>query len=326
MINRFLSQADKWRLGIIAGTLLIFLIAWPLNQVTIVWASFRLPFLAIAGVALLGLAYRGLNRDERIAAIYFVIAQMILFSYFAVFDNYLALELHRPLIDELLAGLDRALGIDWWAYVILAKSNPFMGRVFTYAYQSSMLQLIAVILFLGSTRRFARLDRLTLAFMIGGLVTIAVWVLFPNFGALALHYAQGLPDPPFHLSVSKRDAMGLLALHAGQLPPLRQADLTGLIGFPSFHTVMAVLTIYALWGIRFIGPLALAGNTLVLLSIPADGGHHVVDVAGGILVAFLAIGAAGALLRQHKIKQRYELRRRDAPILLGRALRFRRRQ
>jgi hypothetical protein len=72
-------------------------------------------------------------------------AQILLFSNFAALNNYLGLELRHPLIDELLAGMDRSAGIDWWAYVTSVKSDPF-GRILTYACQSSVWQLAAAIL------------------------------------------------------------------------------------------------------------------------------------------------------------------------------------
>lgn len=81
-----------------------------------------------------------------------------------------------------------------------------------------MWQLAAAILLLGSTRRSARLDMLSLSFMISASITIVIWVLFPSFGALPLHYAQGLPDPAFELVMSKKEQQ--LALHAGPVPPL----------------------------------------------------------------------------------------------------------
>jgi hypothetical protein len=235
-------------------------------------------------------------------------AQILLFSNLAVLDNYLGLTLHRPLVDEYLAGIDCSIGIDWWAYVNWVKFNPFFGRVLTCAYVSSLWQLAAVILFLAFTGRVARLDRLALAFMLSGSVTIAFWVVFPNFGALALHYAKGLPEPGFTLAISKNDALQLLAFYSGPVPPLRFSDLTGLIGFPSFHTVMAFLTAQAVWEIPFAGMLALACHVLVLLSIPADRGHHFIDVAGGFVVALASTALADSLLRLPEYDEPRDLR------------------
>ena len=53
------------------------------------------------------------------------------------------------------------------------------------------------------------------------------------------------------LAISKNDALQLLAFYSGPVPPLRFSDLTGLIGFPSFHTVMAFLTAQAVLGNSF---------------------------------------------------------------------------
>jgi PAP2 superfamily len=137
-----------------------------------------------------------------------------------------------------------------------------------------------------------------------------------------LHYAQGLPDPAFDLVMSKKEAMQQLALHAGPVPPLRFGDLLGLIGCPSFHGVMAVLTVRALWGLPVSGPLALAANIPVMLSIPANGGRHFVDVAGGILVAFLSAAFANAILRRTKVERHQGLASRGALTLVRQALHF----
>jgi hypothetical protein len=298
LATRFLTTSDKWGLGIIALGALIFLIAWPLTSFTVNWASFDLTYVLVTLFAGLGLACRGLNRGVGMAAASFAIAQMSLYSLVVSLDGYLAFDLHRPLNDEFLAGIDRALGIDWWSYVTWVKSVPYFGSVLTYAYLSSPGQLVVAILVLGFTRRFARLDMLSLAFMISCSVTVAIWAMFPSFGALPLHYSLGLPTPAFDLVMTKEVAMQQLALHAGPLPPLRFEDLTGYVGFPSFHAVMAILTVRALWGLPVSGPLALAANVLVLFSIPADGGHHFIDIAGGVPVALSSIVLAKVILRQ----------------------------
>jgi PAP2 superfamily len=316
MLNRFLTPADKWRFGLIALTLLIFLIAWPFTTVTVEWASFGLLYFLAVFPAAIGLTYRALNRHEGIAAAFFVSGQMILFSNFAALDNYLGFASHRPLIDEFLAGLDRALGLDWWSYVTRVKSNFYFGRVLMFAYDTSIVQLIVAVQLLAMTHRFARLDRLTLAFMISGFVTIGFWVLFPSLGPVSLRHAQGLPDPTFALATSKNIALQLLALHAGPLPPLRADDLTGYIGFPSFHTVMAILTARALWGLPVSGQVALILNIFVFLSLPADGGHHFVDLVGGVVVALLSIALANMILRQSRTEPEYGLRARERVISL----------
>jgi hypothetical protein len=200
------------------------------------------------------------------------------------------------------------------------KSDPFFGRLLTHAYLSSSFELAPVIVFLGYTRRFGRLDRATLAFMLAGAMTVASWALFPNLGALPLHYVHGLPGPAFTLAMSKEQAMQQLALFSGPVPPLRLSSLMGLVGCPSFHTVIIVLALYAVWDIPLARMFALAYNLLVLLSVPADGGHHFIDVGGGILVAFASLALARALLERAGSKRPGHLPAWRALLLLRRAL------
>lgn len=297
MANRFLTQADKWRFGVIALWLVPFFIFQPMTSISVDWTSFGPFYLALGVISLAALTYSTVRRVEPIGATCLATAQLLVFCFFIVLDNYLALELRRPLIDEFLAGLDHALGIDWMAYVVWLKSDRFFGKLAEYAYLSSLPQIAAAIPLLGFTRRFSALDRLTLGVMIAATITVAAWIAFPNFGALPLHYAKGLPDPGFDLAMSKDYALSLLALHAGPLPPIRFGEVMGLIGCPSFHTVLALLTIHALWSVPWAGPIAAGLNALVLVAIPADGGHHFVDVAAGAVVAFLSIALGGVVLR-----------------------------
>ena len=297
-MNRLLTPSDRWRLTLLGGCLALLLIFQPLTSMRIATATFAPPILLIAFVGAIGVSYRLLGRDEGIAATCFALSQLLLFSNCAALLNYLGLALRRPLHDTFLAQADRALGLDWWAYVVWLKSNPFVAQATTLAYNSSLIQFVAAILLLGFTRRFERLDQLSLGFMVAAIVTIGTWCLFPSFGALPLHYAQGLAQPSFFLAMSKQESLGLLALHAGAAPTLRFDELTGLIGCPSFHTVIAILTVHGLWRVPWAGPAAAAASIPVFLSIPADGGHHFIDMAAGAGVAAASIALAGHALRQ----------------------------
>ena len=81
-------------------------------------------------------------------------------------------------------------------------------------------------------------------------------------------------------------------------PAVTLADAEGLIGFPSYHTVMAILTTYAVRGIRrLFWPVAI-WNALVIIAVPVDGAHNICDVAAGMLVAWGSIAVAHRLLVQ----------------------------
>jgi membrane-associated phospholipid phosphatase len=86
----------------------------------------------------------------------------------------------------------------------------------------------------------------------------------------------------------------LVGLRHGSLPSLDMMLLKGVIAFPSFHAVLAILFTYAHRGSRVFVPVAVF-NGLMLLSIPSEGGHYLVDVLGGIAVGLLAILMTRAL-------------------------------
>lgn len=301
MSTRLLTYADYWRLGVIFGCVALFELFSPFTALRVDWSTLIPVYLMAGALTGVGVVYRLLGRDEGIAATVFVVAQIVVYSNVAVLDNYLGLELRRPLNDAFLARVDQAMGIDWWGYVVWAKSSPLFGRMLTFAYLTSLPQVAVAIIVLGFTKRLERLDRFTLAFMFSSALTIALWTAFPSFGALPLHYAQGLADPTFELAMSKEEALKLLALHVGPTPTLRMEDFTGLIGCPSFHTALAILSVYALWGTPFFGKLAIVLNILVLMSIPADGGHHFADVAVGAAITVLALRLADFALRRKTI-------------------------
>jgi len=70
--------------------------------------------------------------------------------------------------------------------------------------------------------------------------------------------------------------------------------MKGVIAFPSFHAVLAVLFTYAHRHSATFAPMA-ALNAVMLVSIPSEGGHYLVDVFGGIAVAIVAILAVRAV-------------------------------
>ena len=67
--------------------------------------------------------------------------------------------------------------------------------------------------------------------------------------------------------------------------------MQGLVTFPSFHTSLAIITTYAVRGIRFVTlPVAIL-NGLVIVSTLPEGGHYLIDVIAGAIISIIAIVA-----------------------------------
>ncbi len=72
----------------------------------------------------------------------------------------------------------------------------------------------------------------------------------------------------------------------------------GVICFPSFHVIWAVLCVQALWGIRPLRIPVSIFSGVIIFSTMSTGMHYTCDVLGGILVAAAAILLANRLLRR----------------------------
>ena len=291
MTSGLFRHEDLWRFGALVAVWLGVAALLPIAPFPVVWMTFWPP-LASAALLLGGwYVYRFLRPDERIATTALVAVQMGLFSLGMELFNYLGFGFRRPSIDASLAAADEAIGFDWAGFVVWLHSVPGADALLTFAYGSSLLQVIVVLLLLGMSGRRAELDRFSLAFIIGASVTTIFWISFPSYGVYAHRVALGLPVPD-GLAVTPGYARTLLDLAAGDFRPLRYSEMIGLIAFPSFHTVLAIITMYGAWRLRAVGPLLVALNVVVLIAIPGDGGHYLVDLFGGALVALFAIVAA----------------------------------
>ena len=81
----------------------------------------------------------------------------------------------------------------------------------------------------------------------------------------------------------------LAAIRAGSARNFSLPHLQGVIAFPSFHTVGAILLMYAHRPPMPSFSVVLTLNVLMLLSVPSEGQHYLVDVISGAIVAAVSI-------------------------------------
>ena len=183
----------------------------------------------------------------------------------------------------MLARWDAWLGADWAASVAWASNFPLASLVGKYVYMSSIPQVVPTILALGLTGRIARMERFTLAAMLGALFAIAFWVAFPSFGPSTLQQLAPGVEEAMHPVVGNAYGADLIAFGSQPQPSLGAIETRGLIAFPSYHTVLALLVPLALWPMRWP---AIAVNAAMIPAIVVHGGHFAVDLAAGAALAF----------------------------------------
>lgn len=253
-----------------------------------------LAVIAIVSTALGLSAFYTLKRpDERIARLFRAAVELFLLTFLVGSLSYSATSLGRPLWDDVLHAFDQALGFDWRYWLSLLDAHPQLNRTLALAYHSMWPQLTLLVVSLVTVRDFRRLDVFLLAFGFAAVATVVISGLMPAMSPLAYLQITPADHPHINLAVPREFEAQALALRAGALRVVELGDAQGLVTFPSFHTVTAVLLLLAFRSVAYMRWVSLAANTLMLLAIPVEGSHYLVDVLGGVAVALAAWAAAG---------------------------------
>jgi len=190
----------------------------------------------------------------------------------------------RPLVDGALARADETLGLSAPATVSWANANPLMAWILWAAYFSLIPQTILVIVWLGLRGRSERLDTFLVRFMLASLITAIGFYFWPAAGTYGSVYNLAVPD------YCAKCFSHLCELRSGAQTVITWRGTQGLITFPSFHTIWALLLAGAFIGSRLFWPLALL-NALVVFSTITTGMHYYADVLAGIAVTIVVIAA-----------------------------------
>jgi hypothetical protein len=258
--------------------------------VTVVVRSLLVP-LSTAGLCLgASLFYRRIRPDERLSISMAGTAFLLVFAATAGALTYPAAAIGRPLRDDMFIAFEHAFGINWPDLAAHLTALPALNVVWAIAYISSLPQIAVAVLVLGLTGRRERLCAYLTLVLMTLIATISLFVVAPAIG----------PIPSFGIGGDLYARLGeggktflpdFLALRGGQFTTFDLGRMEGIVTFPSFHTVLAVLTGWALAPIRRIGIAAMGLNGLVIVSTVPQGGHYLADIVAGSLIAALAIGA-----------------------------------
>ncbi len=187
--------------------------------------------------------------------------------------SYLALSLGFPLQDQAFARFDAALGFDWTAWAMFVEAHPLLRQVQEFAYASHSWQPMLTVAVLAVWGPAERNKELLTNVLLALLIVTAVSALAP--------------------AISPADSRGIPTLSGGVVMQLRDGlphllPSVGIICFPSFHTVLAVLFTTAHRGLRTFLPMLLL-NLVMLTSVPYSGDHYLSDILAGIAAALLAM-------------------------------------
>ncbi|KQV33050.1 MULTISPECIES: phosphatase PAP2 family protein [unclassified Rhizobium] len=243
----------------------------------------------------IGQFYRGVRSEARISVPVTAAGLFILFSIVGSVFNYLLLPVRFPPIDAMLVRSDAALGFDWPGLMTWMAHYPVVVRALGFVYQTSLVQMIAVILILGFSGKFLLLHRFLLTGIVGSLLAIVFWFFFPAFGTSYVYDVSAIAGLPLVVNSGYGEELRHLAQNG--IAMLMPGKVLGLVAFPSVHTLMACLSVFFLRGNRFIFPVVACLNLLMLPAIIIHGGHHLSDMLGGFALFGVAYGLTSRLMR-----------------------------
>jgi membrane-associated phospholipid phosphatase len=256
--------------------------------------SFR-AFFIIPLIVAVSIYYRRWRLDRWIATGAESCAQIASILLLGMMLTYPLAALAFPYQDSALHAMDGWLGLDWQDYLDFFNASPTLGLLSKAVYCSMQLQYPLVILALTASSRFLRLQQYIFTVLIALVVTLAIFTFMPAVGAYAYlqvpadHYAKLAPIVTFE------QMQHLEAMRNGSWSVIR--DMEGLISFPSFHTISAILFTWAVFPIRKLRWWALGLNAALIASTPVQGAHYFIDILCGAAVAAFAILAAPLLMR-----------------------------
>jgi hypothetical protein len=202
--------------------------------------------------------------------------------------SYVAMLQSSGFTDPLLDRWDSALGFHWPAIRAELLRHEWLSFVMEKAYLACFWMPFAVFALLYRADQIDRLYRYLRAHGMALAVTIVVFFFFPARAAFAFYLAPGTPLP----GNAKHYGAVIQGLRDGSFTTIDLAHLGGIITFPSFHAAMAILFVWAVWPARRFRLPMVAVNLLMWLAAVPLGGHYVVDLLGGSVIAVAALAVA----------------------------------
>jgi hypothetical protein len=237
------------------------------------WGHLLLAAAVTGGVALF---YRLSGRSSRLANLAQWTLLWVVFTNAGAVLTYIAAACGGPTRDAGLAAIDAALGFDWSAWFNFLAPYRDLRFALWLGYLSLPPQILISVVYFSLRDQDHFNYELLLNNILSLSITTAIFLFFPALGPQETGGQPGLPV--------------LLALRGGGALSFDISRLQGLISFPSYHMVLAVLLTYAHRHSPLLIPIAIV-NGVMVLSIPSFGPHYLIDIVAGAAVAMLSIAA-----------------------------------
>lgn len=271
--------------------LLVAIAAWQLAALALGSTKIQLdvggfaPFVSVGFVAIL-VGTGAAHRMPLPSAIARQLGSIIVVTIGCCIAMHAALTRQTPYADDALHRMDSLIGFDPAAVSTVIASMPMVRDAlhFIYAYTMPVSFVALLLVTMIRPRWGAQLTGVNTTCLV---VATAISCVMPaeGFMASAGPGIHGLPagSGTFFLDVQR-------AYHEGRVARLTPDYMSGVISFPSYHVMSALIALQAATLLR-VPLLGAAWVAAVMLSAIPFGGHHVMDLLGGLVVWCLVFAA-----------------------------------
>ena len=255
------------------------------------------PAIAATLCMAIAIVYSGPRRAPPLAELASCAAAWIGFTAFGAVFTYLAASVSRPLIDSSLTAFDASFGFDWPAWSDYVHRHCALTAILRLVYGSLVPQIAGSVLWFALVRVNRRNEELLMSAILALIVTSVIYAAWPTLGPYVQFGNHGAQQG---LTAYVAD---VLLLRDGGAASFTLATMQGIICFPSYHTVLALLLIHAHRGQpTFVAVIVV--NALMLLAIPSEGLHYLADMIAGGAVAVAVLSACRPAVSQPLASER----------------------
>lgn len=207
---------------------------------------------------------------------------------------YALLDTPHVLIDKQLAQFDQVLGFDFPAFLKWFCRYPFAQKFFQFFYGSLIWLILASFFVAPLVAQQKTRDLTMMLYVFTFLIGMIIYYFWPAIGPF---YAY----PQLHYSSAELAVLHeVLAVRDHQMIHM---FLGGIISFPSFHVIWALIGAYAFKDKKYLYIPALFWAILIMVSTLTTGWHYLADVLAGTLLMVLALAFVKVIYNYMSIEE-----------------------
>ncbi|MGL4321273.1 MAG: phosphatase PAP2 family protein [Paracoccaceae bacterium] len=294
---------ERLLIALLAALLVATVTLTTLRGQAVEWQSFVTGIGAAVCLIGMGLYMRMAKNAERMAH------GAIGFGVFMAFSGLIAILIFslfpfvNPVIDHQLMAIDAQLGYVWPVFVESVAKWPWVGIALGHVYNSSVPQVALTIILLAAMNRGVQLHRFLFVGIVSMVIIVPIWVIWPSVGPSAYVTVPVEIQARIGLVFGADQGAHLAALARDGLAVITPDQVNGVIAFPSFHMIMALMVAWYCWPTPARW-LALVLNAAMVPATLSHGAHHLVDLIAATVLFFFCVWVANRMIP-------------DQPMVLG---------